>query len=79
MNRENDLFTYGPRPKIAQQLVKDLKAANVDYGTLNTEWQNWHNKAKGVKFQEELLQKFKGLLLHKVGLIGIRQQKPVSL
>jgi hypothetical protein len=56
-----DLFTYGPRPKVAQQLVNDLKASNVNYDTLNTELQNWYNKDKGVELQKELLQLFKGL------------------
>jgi hypothetical protein len=54
----NDLFTYGPRPKATQQLVNRLKAANVDYDTLNTEVQNWYNKDKGVELQKELLQLF---------------------
>ncbi len=60
----NDLFTYGPRPEAAQQLVNSLKAANVDYDTLNTEVQNWYNKDKGAELQKELLQRFKGLLQH---------------
>jgi hypothetical protein len=54
----NDLLTYGPRPKATQQLVNRLKAANVDYETLNTEVQNWYNKDKGVELQKELLQLF---------------------
>lgn len=55
----NDLFKYGPRPKATQQLVNRLKAANVDYDTLNTEVQNWYNKDKGVELQKELLQLFR--------------------
>ena len=54
----NDLFTYGPRPEAAQKLVNKLKAANVDYDTLNTEVQNWYNKDKGTELQKELLQLF---------------------
>jgi len=54
----NDLFTYGPRPQAAQQLVNKLKASNVDYDTLNTEVQHWYNKDKGNELQKELLQLF---------------------
>jgi len=60
---ENDLFTYGPRPKLAQQLVNELKASAVDYDTLNTQVQNWYNKDKGVELQKELLQFFNKLQL----------------
>ena len=56
----NDLFTWGPRPRAAQQLVNDLKASNVDYETLSTQLQNWYNKDKGVELQKELLQLFSG-------------------
>jgi hypothetical protein len=60
---ENDLFIWGPRPKVAQQFVNDLKAANIDYDTLKTQLQNWYNKDKGVELQKELLQLFKGVSL----------------
>jgi hypothetical protein len=60
----NDLFTYGPRPEAAQQLVNTLKAANVDYDRLNTELQNWYNKDKGAEHQKELLQLFNALKLN---------------
>jgi hypothetical protein len=70
----NDLFTWGPRPKVAQQLVNDLKASNVDYDTLNTQLQNWYNKDKGIELQRELLKLFRGLLLHQdAGLVRIGQ------
>jgi hypothetical protein len=70
---ENDLFTYGPRPKATQQLVNELKAVGVDYDTLNTEVQNWYNKDKGVELQKELLQLFQGALLHQnAGVITVK-------
>lgn len=49
-----DLFTYGPRPKVAQQLVNELKAAHVNYDTLNSELQNWYDMDKGLELQKEL-------------------------
>lgn len=68
-----DLFTWGPRPKVAQQLVNELKAANVDYDTLSTELQNWYNKDKGVELQRELLQLLRNLQLPQdIGLIEMR-------
>lgn len=56
-----DLFTYGPRSKAAQELVNEMKDANVEFDTLNTELQNWYNRDKGAGLQKELLQRFKAL------------------
>lgn len=54
----DDLFTWGPRPAAAQQLMDRLKAANVDFETMKIELQNWYNEDKGKSMQAEL----KGLL-----------------
>lgn len=51
----NDLLVWGPRLKVAQILVNELKASNVDYDKLNTQLQNWYNKHKGIELQRELL------------------------
>ena len=70
----NDLFTYGPRPKAAQQLVNELKAADVDFDTLKTQLQNWYNKDKGVELQKELLHLFRSHLLPQdTGLAATKQ------
>jgi len=57
----NDLFTWGPRPRHAQQLVNELRAAHTEYETLSIQLQNWYNKDKGVELQEELLQLFRSI------------------
>jgi hypothetical protein len=70
----NDLFTWGPRPKVAQQLVNALKTSGIDYDTLNIELQNWYNKKKGTELQRELKQLFSYFLLHqRDDVVGIRQ------
>ncbi|MBL3657186.1 thioredoxin family protein [Fulvivirga sediminis] len=53
---DNDLFTWGPRPKGAQELVAELKAAEVSHEVLTEQVQNWYNKDKGVELQAEILQ-----------------------
>lgn len=42
-----DLFTWGPRPKPAQQLLENLKAEGVDFGTIKEQMQQWYNQDKG--------------------------------
>lgn len=50
-----DLFTWGPRPAGAQQLVDELNAAKADFETLKTQLQGWYNADKGRSLQDELL------------------------
>lgn len=50
----NDLFTWGPRPAEAQQLMEKLKAENADFATMKIELQNWYNNDKGKSLQAEL-------------------------
>lgn len=69
----SDLFTWGPRPKPAQQLVDELKAAHVDAYRLHTALQNWYNQDKGSELQRELLQLFRSLQRQQaVGLAAIK-------
>ena len=53
----NVLFTWGPRPKTATQMVADYKAA---HGAIDAEFkqdlQVWYNKDKGVSVQEDFIE-----------------------
>lgn len=51
----NVLRTYGPRPKVAQDLVMDLIAKGEDY---NIPLHTWYAKDKQVSIQEDLLRLF---------------------
>lgn len=57
---ERELFTWGPRPAEAHQLVMDLKAK---YGSVTAEvkeaLQKWYNDNKGVVLQQEMLEAIK--------------------
>ncbi|HYH15198.1 MAG TPA: thioredoxin family protein [Flavisolibacter sp.] len=53
-----DLFTWGARPREAQQLMERLKAEKADFEIIKTELQNWYNEDKGRSLQIELLQLF---------------------
>src|SRR5690606_21343878 len=49
LNAANDvLFTWGPRPLLAAELVEDFKSKNeVFTSAFKQELQNWYNKDKG--------------------------------
>ena len=49
-----DLFTWGPRPAGAQELMNNLKAENAEFERIKIELQNWYNADKGKEIQEEL-------------------------
>ncbi len=53
-----DLFTWGPRPVSAQQLVQDLNAAGTDKSEVVLALQNWYNDNKGNEMQQEWLRLF---------------------
>jgi hypothetical protein len=53
-----DLFTWGPRPASAQQLMEAQKAAGVEKTEISAALQNWYNADKGVEMQRELLELF---------------------
>ena len=55
--KNNDLFTWGPRPVACQQLYEKLKQENADFETVKVQLQNWYNTDKGKSFQKELLLK----------------------
>ena len=59
-NNNEDLFTWGPRPKEAQKIANKQKE-NIDL-TLDEkiiEIQNWYNKDKSISMQLELNELFK--------------------
>lgn len=53
-----DLFTWGPRPVSAQQLVSDLNASGTDKSEVVLALQNWYNDNKGNEMQQEWLRLF---------------------
>lgn len=57
-----DLFTWGPRPKEAQEILIQQKTDDTkSMQEKKIEFQAWYNKNKGVDLQKELLKKFKSL------------------
>lgn len=53
-----DLFTWGPRPKAAQDFLDELKHIALSKDEIKAELQNWYNKNKGEELQKELLALF---------------------
>lgn len=51
---EQDLFTWGPRPKECQNLYNELKAKDADFEEMKIALQQWYNKDKGEAVQQEL-------------------------
>lgn len=52
--KDNDIFTWGPRPKEAQDLVDQLKLANADFEEVKLALQHWYNEDKGKSLGREL-------------------------
>lgn len=50
----NDLFTWGPRPKPAQELRTTLMTSNTDLETTKIALQHWYNEDKGESLHHEL-------------------------
>ena len=53
-----DLFTWGPRPASAYQLVQELNASNTEKSDIVLALQNWYNDDKGNEMQQEWLALF---------------------
>ena len=51
-----ELWTWGPRPEPAQNLLVELKEKGVPYADIAEELQKWHNKDKGQTLQKEILE-----------------------
>lgn len=54
----NELFVWGPRPKFAQDLVKQLKAEGYTNEEFNRELHLWYGRNKGKELETELLTLF---------------------
>lgn len=52
---EKELFTWGPRPKILQLQINELKTAGLPYAEISEATQRWYNKDSGKEIQHELL------------------------
>lgn len=59
-----ELFTWGPRPEAAQELMLQLKANDVSYEDRSLAIQKWYNMDKTLSLQNELLQLIQQHLLH---------------
>lgn len=51
-----DLFTWGPRPKACQELVNQQKTSEKSWDEKLMELQAWYNNDNGRSIQEELLE-----------------------
>ena len=58
-NEGQDLFTWGPRPEAAKELVAKLKAANMDAAAIKVELQRWYNEDKGATLCREITELLK--------------------
>lgn len=54
-NEANELFVWGPRPKIAQDLVQQLKSEGYTNKEFNKELHLWYARNRGKEFEMELL------------------------
>lgn len=54
-----DLFSWGPRPAGAQQLMTDMKKAQADFESTKVALQNWYNANKGKEICAEIAELLK--------------------
>lgn len=52
--KDQDLWTWGPRPEGAQALMNDLKARNAPFETIVEELQQWYNQDRGRSLCREV-------------------------
>ncbi len=57
----NELFIWGPRPKFAQDLVKQLKSEGDSKEEFNKKLQLWYAKNKGKELEKELFSILKNI------------------
>lgn len=55
-SKGEDLFTWGPRPKAAQQIMLDFQKTNLPIIEKHKRIQKWYAKDKAVSLQEELME-----------------------
>jgi len=51
---KEELFTWGPRPAVLQQLFYKMRSEGGEYHAIKEELQRWYNKDHTVSIQEEL-------------------------
>lgn len=51
-----DLFTWGPRPVPAQELMMSMKQQQLELSEQKIQLQNWYNTDKGDTLQKELVE-----------------------
>lgn len=49
-----ELFTWGPRPTMLQELFYKWRAEGIEYHLIKEELQRWYNKDRTISIQEEL-------------------------
>lgn len=52
---EHDLWVWGPRPHLAQELFISLKEQDKDFEEIKESIQKWYNEDKGAALQKEFL------------------------
>lgn len=57
----NELFTWGPRPKFAQDLVQQLKAEGYSREEFNNQLHLWYGRNRGKELEKELIEIFQKL------------------
>lgn len=55
--KEEDIFTWGPRPNECQKLAIELKKQEVENAEAKKRIQQWYNQDKGASVQHEILSK----------------------
>lgn len=58
-----DIFVWGPRPAVAQELYLSMKNSDLAIEEQKIKLQQWYNKDKGQSLQEEILLAFLELTL----------------
>jgi hypothetical protein len=49
-----ELFTWGPRPAVLQELFYKMQADGLEYHLIKEELQRWYNKDRTISIQDEL-------------------------
>lgn len=55
----SELFHWGPRPKSAQDLFRDLKTQGLDKTEINKELHLWYAKNRGKEVEKEIMEMIK--------------------
>ncbi|HXB93583.1 MAG TPA: thioredoxin family protein [Puia sp.] len=66
-----ELFNWGPRPSVLQELFYKMRAEGMEYHQIKEELQRWYNKDRTIFIQEELAALASGTASSaKVGMIA---------